>query len=194
MRPALEGDEKWLKTAITYKGDAIPEDFEEVLSAELEPYDEVAMLEDYNGSFASGFGPVGLLAGKTNGYMYEPHIEWFPWASPRNKFRATVMFLQKYRYRDIGIIVVHALEEAAPFFRRLKEYVPLFYVGKIPCGDELGRGDDYIFYLRCAKSYEQHIQENPRRRGRQIDADVRSDVGADRAPADLEDTRHITRH
>ncbi len=66
-----------------------------------------------------------------------------------NRLRIAVSFFQKFRYRNLGVIRVHALEDAAKFFRRIKKYVPLFYVGKIPGGDREGRGDDHIFYMKC---------------------------------------------
>jgi hypothetical protein len=125
------------------------EDFYPWIEHQFSMYQEVLIAEDDNGKFGQGRGPVGVIGAKTNGYLYEPHIEWFSWATPKNKIRVAVSFFQKFRYRALGVIRVHALEDSAPFFRRLKKYVPLFFVGKIPGGDERGRGDDFIFYMKC---------------------------------------------
>ena len=125
------------------------EDFIPWVEHAFSVYQEVLILEDDNRRFGAGRGPVGIVGAKTNGYLYEPHVEWFEWATPKNKLRSSVAFFQKFRYRGLGVIRVHALKEAEGFFRRLKKYVPLFPVGRIPGGDELGRGDDFIFYMKC---------------------------------------------
>lgn len=128
------------------------EEFEAELVEKLSVYQEILIAEDDNARFGERRGPVAMIVAKTNGYIYEPHVMWFPWATPKNKLRCQVSFFQKFRYRQLGVIRVHALEDAAGFLKRLKKYVPLFYVGKIPGGDEHGRGDDYIFYMKCRGS------------------------------------------
>ena len=125
------------------------EEFEALIDRTFSQYSEVFVIEDRNIRFGSKFGPVGIIAALHTGHIYEPHAEWFPWATGKNKLRGIVAFLQKFRYRKLGVMVVHALVDSAQFFKRLKRYVPLFYVGKIPDGDVAGRGDDYLFYLRC---------------------------------------------
>jgi len=121
------------------------------MAEQLGPYAELYVIEDRNSRFSSGFGPVGMIAGKDLGAVYEPHATWFSWATSRNILRGMVAYLQKFRYRPIGTMVIHSLDDSRGFFRRLKKYLPLSYVGKIPEGDPRGRGDDHIFYLRCLK-------------------------------------------
>ena len=129
--------------------DLLDEDFLPWVEHTFSAYQEVIILEDDNARFGAGRGPVGIVGAITNGYLFEPHVEWFEWATPRNKLRAAVAFFQKYRWKGLGVIRVHTLKESTPFFRRLKKYVPLFPVGRIPGGDSLGRGDDNIFYMKC---------------------------------------------
>lgn len=155
MRLANLDDIKWVKTSKKLSGEEIPED--EILIQTFARFQEVMILEDHHPKFQSGFGPVGVVAAISNGYLYQPHVEWFHWATPRNKLRSAVMFFQKFRYRKLGVIRVHALKDAEPFFKRLKDYVPLYFAGKIPGGDELGRGDDHIFFMKCRGSYEWNI-------------------------------------
>jgi hypothetical protein len=152
MRPWTPEDAKWFKVAAKFSGQEIPDDFEAQLAQTLNPYQEVLVLEDSNRKFGQKFGPVGVVGALTNGYLYQPHVEWFPWATPKNKLRASVMFFQKFRYRDLGVIRVHTIEPYVSFFKKLKKYVPLFYVARIPGGDEFGRGDDFIFYMKCRGS------------------------------------------
>lgn len=125
------------------------EDFQKFIDGVFSSYNEVWIIEDNNAKFGAGFGPVGVMCGQVIGNTYEPHAEWFEWSSPKNILRGTVAFLQKSRYRHIGVIVVHALNDSTAFFRRLRKYVRLYYVGKIPDGDRAGRGDDYIYFQRC---------------------------------------------
>lgn len=146
-------DKVWIRVGQKIQGHTMTdEDFETHVVETLGPYQEVMIAEDENHKFGSKVGPVAIIVARSNGYLYEPHVSWFPWATPKNKVRVSVSFFQKFRYRQLGVIRVHALEGAAGFFKRLKKYVPLFYVGKIPGGDEHGRGDDYIFYLKCRGS------------------------------------------
>lgn len=149
MRPATPDDVKWFKVTAKVLGEEITEDFDEKIQAAFSPCAEVLMLEDSNAKFGQKFGPIGIVGAISNGYLYQPHVEWFPWATHRNKLRASVMFFQKFRYRDLGVIRVHTIEPYVSFFKKLKKYVPLFYVARIPGGDELGRGDDFIFYMKC---------------------------------------------
>ena len=149
MRPAKPDDMKWLKLATNLNGGEVTADFESLMEKRFAPFQEVLVLEDANAKFGQKFGPVGIVGALTNGYLYQPHVEWFPWATAKNKLRASVMFFQKFRYRDLGLIRVHTIEPYLRFFKNMKKYVPLFYVAKIPGGDELGRGDDYIFYMKC---------------------------------------------
>jgi hypothetical protein len=146
-------DKIWVRVGQKLNG-VVKDDeaFESELAEQMSPYQEVLIAEDDNARFGEKRGPVAVIVAKTNGYLYEPHVSWFPWATPKNRIRVSVSFFQKFRYRQLGVIRVHALEDAAGFFKRLKKYVPLFYVGKIPGGDEHGRGDDFIFYMKCRGS------------------------------------------
>jgi len=150
IREAHEDDLKWLWAA--YKsadGDLSQEDFIHHMESHFASYNDVLIVEDYNSSFKNGIGPIAVVAAKTNNWIYEPHVEWFPWATNRNKLRSAVGFFQKYRYKQYGVVIVHCLEEHRKFFDRMKNYVPLFFRGKIPSGDEFARGDDYIFSMRA---------------------------------------------
>jgi len=154
MRPATQDDVKWFKVAAKLSGQEVGEDFDKKIEELFSPYGEVLILEDENQKFGQRFGPIGVVGALTNGYLYQPHVEWFAWATNRNKLRSSVMFFQKFRYRDLGIIRVHTIEPYVSFFKKLKKYVPLFYVARIPGGDEMGRGDDFIFYMKCRGAHE----------------------------------------
>jgi len=150
IRKAEPGDEVWIRVNQKVLGiEMADEDFKTLMQNTFSQYDEVLIIEDTNHRFGTEFGPIGIIAAITKGSVYEPHAEWFAWASPRNILRGMVAYLQKSRYRPLGVLIVHCLSDSVVFFRRLKSYVPLNYVGKIPDGDPAGRGADYIFYQRC---------------------------------------------
>lgn len=150
LRPAVPDDLKWIKASYKFENKQIPSD--EWMLSRFAQYNEGIVGEDYHPMFESGFGPVGIVLAIANGHIYEPHVEWFSWATPKNKLRLGVAYFQKFRYRNLGVIRVHALQQSVKFFKRLNDYVPLNYVGKIPAGDKWGRGDDFIFYMKCRGS------------------------------------------
>jgi len=149
IRDFVEDDLKWLRTGLKVSGiEKTDDEFYEFVDDQFQQYNKYLTVEDQNGQFKSGEGPVCLVGAKSNGWLYEPHVEWFPWATNRNKLVCTVAFLQKYRYQKIGVIRIHALNEDNDFFRKMINFVPLKRLGNIPGGDELGRGDDNIFYMK----------------------------------------------
>ncbi len=93
-------------------------------------------------------GPVAMFSVTTFGTNVEPHVDFFPWATKRNRLGCVVSFLQMMRYKRIGCCIVHSLTNSKPLFDKVHEYGVLNYVGKIPNGDPLGRGDDYLYAIR----------------------------------------------
>lgn len=106
------------------------------------------MIEDRNVKYSSGYGPVGLMVAKFNGWEMEPHYLPFPWSTPRNRMKAVVAFMMKARYeKGVGVLSVRSREEDLKFFRHLqKTYGVMYYVGKVPRGDY--GADRYDFYGR----------------------------------------------
>lgn len=107
---------------------------------------ELWMAEDDNDSYASHKGPIAFVSISGDGWRVEPHCEFFPWTSTRNKLRSMVAFFQMIRYKKIGVCIVRSLKEHTPLHNKCKEYGVLFYVGEIVNGDP--RGDEYIYSVR----------------------------------------------
>ena len=107
---------------------------------------ELWMAEDDNNSYESHKGPIAFVSIMGDGWKIEPHCEYFPWASIRNKLRSQVAFYQMVRYKKIGVCIVKSLESDVPLHNKCKEYGVLFYVGKIINGDP--RGDEYVYSVR----------------------------------------------
>ncbi len=147
-------DVNWLWVA--YRNDGGNQDevtFKEDMIVHLESqWDRVTMAEDRNAGFESGAGPVGLFHATFDDWVLQPHVTWFPWASTRNKLRCTVQYLMQLRNsRNIGVALVRAIDRN--WFARLKKYVPIYPVGKVPHGHP--DGDEFWFYVRCRKTSAQ---------------------------------------
>lgn len=154
IRPAVYEDIRWLWVASRRSGtEESPEEFSRRIEPFLADCDRLWMLWDKNSEFESGDGPVGLVMANDDGWTLAPHVEWFAWATPRNKLRCTVGFLQSMRYTNgVGCIKIFSTAENAEWFKRLKRYTSIILAGRIPGGRP--SGEEYIFYLRGRKQGE----------------------------------------
>lgn len=164
IRPVVYDDIRWMWVGIRRTGaDVTPEEFTRRVEPYLSSADKLFMLEDRNAEFATGQGPVGVVLANYDEWTLVPHVEWFPWANPRNKLRCTVGFLQAMRYtHDVGCIKIFATAENAKWFKWLKRYTSIILAGRIPGGR--ASGEEYIFYLRGRKQNGRRIRL-PVRRG-----------------------------
>jgi hypothetical protein len=104
------------------------------------------IIEDENKQY-KGVGPVGMGYVINDGWRYEPHVNFFPWATKRNILRGIVGALQWGRYkRTVGSILINSLIESKNLFDHVCKYGVLHYVGKMENGDE--RGDVYLYSVR----------------------------------------------
>lgn len=107
---------------------------------------EVFVIDDENDQY-DGYGPVAVGIIADDGWKYEPHINYFPWATKKNILRGSVSGLQMYRYsRQVGCVLVKSLEQSKNLFDHVCKYGVLHYVGKIVNGDP--RGDEYLYSVR----------------------------------------------
>lgn len=67
------------------------------------------MVEDDNGKFKSGHGPIGMVGIASDEEKIEPAAAVFTWATPRNKLRGFVAFFQWVKQQDVGECQVRAL-------------------------------------------------------------------------------------
>lgn len=109
--------------------------------------EELLIAEDTNRHFKEKKGPVALVSMSNDGWKYEPHVQFMPWATKKNILRVSVAFLQYVRYsRKVGCILVFSLEGSTTIFDKCCEYGVLHKVGPIPNGDP--RGDEWIYTIR----------------------------------------------
>jgi len=110
---------------------------------------ELLVADDKCDEYSSGEGPVGLVTViSPDGWRIEPHVQFFSWATPRNKLSVCVSFFQWARYkRGVKSCVVRSTDESVALFDKCCEYGVLSRVGKIPDGNPYG--DETIYYVRC---------------------------------------------
>lgn len=117
--------------------------------------EDLLIAEDDNRQFKNKKGPVALFSLKTNGWKYEPHVQFMPWATKKNILRTTVAFLQFVRYsKKVGCIVVYSMENSLPLFDKCCDYGVLHKVGLIPNGDP--RGDEWLYTIRGKRDVAKH--------------------------------------
>ena len=130
--------------------EALEEEFAEYIMSDVNGYARKWIIEDSNAQFNDKYGAIAMVCAVYNGWELEPHVNFFSWATPRNKLRAMVSFLQMMRYdKEVGIVNANSLEETKNFFHHVVKYGVLKYAAKVPNGDS--RGDRYMFYIRGRK-------------------------------------------
>jgi hypothetical protein len=124
------------------------EEFTEETIKYLSRFQFAWIVDDRNYHFPSGYGPVGIVVGRFNGWALEPHWIPFSWATARNRLRTAVAYFQMIRYeKDVGVLNVFSSDKDFRFFKRIgKKYGVIYYIGKFPRGD-FGE-DRYMFYGR----------------------------------------------
>ena len=123
---------KWLWAA--YKMGAFPDllqdisetDFAWEIGPVLETYD-FATIAKAKKPGRDGLTPVGIFLVSLVGAHAEPHVIWFPWATPRNKLELVIKFLIALN-KDYTTIV-NSKEENKRFFEHLCKYGILRRIG-----------------------------------------------------------------
>ncbi|MGI9411545.1 MAG: hypothetical protein ACR2OV_15810 [Hyphomicrobiaceae bacterium] len=136
----MESDFRWLWAAYQKGGlEAIPRDLDtaQFIAAafgHLEKFSEQFMVETDR--------PIGAIVTLTNGYLFEPHAIWFPWASPRNKLEGALKFLSQERKDRLGVIYMDL--DRKRFLEQMARYGVLRRVGTVKNFFEPGR--DAVFF------------------------------------------------
>jgi hypothetical protein len=135
IRRYKEEDAGFMWAAYTKGGFGLPsglsqEQFAVALKEVMTAYEDSLVIEDANAGFKSGRGPIGFVGIKSNGWMVEPFVDFYPWATARNVLRANVAFFQMIRYSKIVMCVVKSLAPTNNLFDRMKSYAVLFPIGR----------------------------------------------------------------
>lgn len=137
-------DVKWLWAAYkkgAFEGsflgpDMDKEEFTTSVVEHLSAFNEVFLLETET---KRGKIPVGLVSlVTTNGSV--PHVDWFPWASARNKIEAITCFFSKMRNRPM---LVWVRDIDIKFYTHVSKYGVLRRIGKVY---KFGSDNDYMLF------------------------------------------------
>jgi len=110
---------------------------------------DLMVIDDDNKGYQDK-GPVVFLSLFSNGWKSQPQVEFFPWATIKNKLRTSVTFLHWIRYsKEIGVIEIRGLKEDKSLLEKCKDYGVLFYSGKVIGGHP--KGNEYIYSVKGRK-------------------------------------------
>lgn len=129
FRPITQDDMKYLWAA--YRSDAFPvlpedlnqNDFDTAIHDILNHMSEVFILESET---KRGKMPIGVVTTLVTSRT-EPQVDWFPWASNRNKLEAAAYFLKKMQKRPM---LIWANDDTLKFYTRIAQYGALRRIGK----------------------------------------------------------------
>tara|TARA_Y100000310_G_scaffold180645_1_gene180566 strand:+ start:211 stop:732 length:522 start_codon:yes stop_codon:yes gene_type:complete len=102
--------------------------------------------------------PIGLLGADRDRHILWPHIEWFSWASPRNKIECALKFLTDMRVDNI--IYVFARPEDHGFWMRMAQYGVFRRIGKSE--DHWTDGAESVIWRSQGYRRERHDARNNR--------------------------------
>lgn len=126
------------------------EQFLEEMIKQFGSFVHLWIIDDDNDKFKSGRGQISLVGIKTDGWILEPVIFFFKWATEENILRASVAFFHMLRYKkDVGVCLVKAIENEKSLFEQMKDYGVLYYRGRIPYGHP--SGDLFLFSINGRK-------------------------------------------
>ena len=132
FRPIVREDMKFLWAAYkknAFSEETLPKDlsqerFTQLIESIFNIMSEVFILESET---KRGKMPIGIITTTKVSSRTEPNVDWFPWASNRNKIEATAYFLTKMRKRSM---LIWANDDTLRFFTRIAQYGALRRIGK----------------------------------------------------------------
>lgn len=126
-----------------------------------ERHSSVVIIEANHKYFRERRGPVAMVTIDNFGWQIEPQVDFFFWATPRQRLSAVVGFLHMTRWsREVGVCVVRVEEKDKDFCEHLYKYDLLRPLGKLPNARE--EGSEHIYFLkgrREKKSEEQELRK-----------------------------------
>lgn len=98
------------------------------------------------GKTSYGIIPIALLTIQFSRYpvgrLAQPHVVWYPEASPRNKIEAGVLMLRELKKESM--ILIASADDVLPYHRHLAKYGLLRSVGKLR--DYRGEGQHAMLF------------------------------------------------
>lgn len=148
MRDVTEADIRWLWAAYkmgTYK-EILPEHmnddmFTETVLDVIESSDLAFMID---GPGEDGIRPIGIVLARifAKGNAIEPHVDWFPWATGRNKMEGSATFLRQVKRQFKIFLFID--QPNLKFWERICQYRLLTKGCKVI--DHYGPGEHAMMY------------------------------------------------
>jgi hypothetical protein len=148
LRPLSDPDWRWLWASYQMNGwtDILQhglsrEDFQERILTIVGGHDLDWIAEVHTDG---GLRPVALFVAdyRFGGYAVEPHVRWFPWASPRNKLEIGVKFMMEVG--KMTKVFIYPPNSDGKLWERVWRYKVLKKGCKI--SDCYGKGEDAVMY------------------------------------------------
>jgi len=123
---------------------------EEFLNFSLEMQREIAEMWIVEDKIGEDVVPIALIVCKNDGWVLEPHVQYFDNATPKTILRSYAGFMKKTKYRkDIGACLVRVEKNTLNLVNRIEKMGLLEYVGKIWGGRP--SGNEYLYSVRCGR-------------------------------------------
>ncbi len=164
VRPLEQGD-AWVLWAAYDLGSfpALPKGLKpgelfERLQAWVQRHSSVVVIEANHKYFKAKRGPVAMVTIDNFGWQIEPQIDFFFWATKRQRLAAVVAFLHMVRWsKDVGCCVVRVADKDVGFCEHLYKYDLLRPLGKLPNARD--DGSEHVFYLKGRRERRQELRE-----------------------------------
>ena len=129
------------------------------ISAWSQRHSSVLVIEANHKFFREKRGPVAMVTIDNFGWQIEPQVDFFFWATKRQRLAATIGFLQMIRYaKEVGVCVVKVPDSGVTMCDHvMKRYDLLRFEGKLPNARE--EGTEFHYYLKGRRERKQELKE-----------------------------------
>ncbi len=139
-----------------------PEQFALLLRRHIAAKSSCLMVDEDHKYFRDKRGPVAMISVENYGWKIEPQIDFFHWATKRQRLAAVVSFLQMVRYsKDVGVCVVRVGDKDVHFCEHLYKYDLLKLSGKLP--NARPDGTETVFYIRGRRTKALELVQSQRK-------------------------------
>jgi len=140
----------YLKKSFDLPENLSQERFLEAVAEKFGNFPLVYVVEDDNKGYRGGRGIVALVPVWTDGWVFEPSVKFFGWATKKNILRSTVAFFQMMRHeKSVGACLVKTTKADFRYMKHMEKYGVLYVRGRVPRG--CPEGDVYVFSIEGKK-------------------------------------------
>lgn len=129
------------------------------ISSWAQRHSSVLVIEANHKYFKAKRGPIAMVTIDNFGWQVEPQIDFFFWATKRQRLAAAVGFLQMVKYaKEVGCTFVRVPDTGVGMCDHImKRYDLLRIAGKIPNARE--EGTEHHYFLKGRRERKQELRE-----------------------------------